>query len=90
MESARIQDSERAGQSEAARDRSRAIAQAEDTVETTDDDARVYADAEGTGGQGRHFEEEGAEEATGSETAADSSDNATSGGDDKPRLDIQA
>ena len=39
------------------RRQSGAITEADSTVETTDNDTAVYADAEGAGGQGRAFSE---------------------------------
>jgi len=38
----------------------KATEEADTTVDTADDNAKVFADAEGTGSQGRPFEEEGA------------------------------
>jgi len=45
----------------------KATEEADTTVDTADEDTKVYADAEGTGSQGRPFEEEGtqADEQTG-------------------------
>jgi len=55
--------------------------QLQDAIEATDRDSQVYADAEGTGSQGRPFEEAGAEESLGEAPV-----------DEKPaeHLDLQA
>ena len=54
-EASRSADAARSGQAQAAEQRLRAADEAASNVETTDDDARVHADAEGAGGQGREF-----------------------------------
>jgi len=51
----RVRDTERTQESAARRKQSNAIDQQESTVETTDNDTQVYAEAEGTGSQGRPF-----------------------------------
>ncbi|MCP4247158.1 MAG: hypothetical protein GY778_08920 [bacterium] len=51
-------DGERAGQAQAANNTARAVDEAGSTVETTDNDSQVYADAEGAGSQGRSYDEE--------------------------------
>ena len=48
----------RAGQAHAANRQVRTVDEAGTTVETTDADARVFADAEGQGGQGRQLDDE--------------------------------
>jgi len=50
---------ERAGQAHAAERQVRSLNEVEDTVETTDDNTKVFSDAEGTGSQGRDVEDEG-------------------------------
>ena len=50
-------DNERAQETSAQRQQSNAINEKDSTVETTDDDTEVYADAEGGGSQGRTFTE---------------------------------
>ncbi len=60
---AKIRDGERAGQTNAATRRARAIDDAGNTIETGDSDIEVHADAEGAGGQGRATEEEAGENA---------------------------
>ncbi len=56
-EVAKERDARRTGQAEAASRQTKAVTESGDTVETTDADVAVYADAEGTGSQGRPFEE---------------------------------
>ena len=61
-----VRDNERAQETSAQRQQSKAINEKDSTVETTDDDTQVHADAEGTGSQGRAFSEpEEAEEQPG-------------------------
>jgi len=55
-------DAERAGQANATRRQIRIVDEVEVTVETTDDNTKVFADAEGSGSQGRSEEEETAPE----------------------------
>ena len=50
-------DAERAGQAKAAQNQVRSVDEVEITVETTDDNAKVFADAEGSGSEGRSEEE---------------------------------
>lgn len=50
---ARVRDVERTAQSSASRTQARAIDEAATLVETSDNDTQVYADAEGSGSQGR-------------------------------------
>jgi len=57
-EAARERESASAGQADAASRQTKAITDAGDVVETTDSDAQVFADSEGTGSQGRHSEGE--------------------------------
>jgi hypothetical protein len=56
-EAARPRDAERAGQAHAAGQEARAIDDAGRNVETTDGDTQIFADAEGSGSQGRAFTE---------------------------------
>lgn len=51
----RIRDNERAQELSARRKQNNTIDQQESTVETTDNDTRVHAEAEGTGSEGRPF-----------------------------------
>lgn len=53
---------ERAGKAHATERQVRSLDEVEDTVETTDDDTKVFADAEGTGSQGRELDEHGEDE----------------------------
>jgi len=48
-------EARRAGQHNAVRRQGQTVTEAEATVETTDADARVFSDSEGTGSQGREF-----------------------------------
>ena len=52
-----VRDNERAQQTNADQKQSAAINEKDSTVETTDNDTEVYADAEGQGSQGRAFTE---------------------------------
>jgi hypothetical protein len=58
----KARDAERAGQAHAADSRAKAVDEAGSTVETSDNDTAVFADAEGTGSKGRAWEEELLEE----------------------------
>ncbi|MCP4592180.1 MAG: hypothetical protein GY842_15715 [bacterium] len=82
---ARVADGARAGQAQATERQLKAASEAAGSVETTDDDERVYADAEGAGGQGRMFSEE-------AEQAELDGDPTESPGetDETSHLDIQA
>jgi hypothetical protein len=51
-------ESRRAGQHNAIRRQGQTVTDAEATVETTDADARVFSDSEGTGSQGRETSEQ--------------------------------
>jgi len=51
-------DAERTGQADAAKRQIRIVDEVEVTVETTDDNTKVFADAEGSGSEGRSEEEE--------------------------------
>lgn len=53
----KTRNAERAGQANAAKSQVKALDEVEDTVETTDDNTKVFSDAEGTGSQGRNLEE---------------------------------
>ena len=81
-------DAERAAQSATAKEANKAVDQAGETVETDDRDSQVYADAEGTGSQGRAHEEELVEEGT--SDGARETDEELPGDEDRPHLDIEA
>ncbi len=68
-EVAKERDAGVVGQSQAADRQVKAVDEADTTVDTTDSDVEIYADAEGTGSQGRSPEEE-AEEADEADEAA--------------------
>ena len=57
-EVAKERDARRVASSDAANRQAQSVDEAGRTVETTDDDVAIFADAEGTGSQGRAFEEE--------------------------------
>lgn len=81
----KVRDAERARQSTNTREAVKGVEEGSSTIETDDNDAAVYADAEGTGSKGRAHEEdllEGAED--------ESQPSAECEGEDPPRLDIQA
>jgi len=78
--------SERAGQGQAA---SRAVDDSGNTIETSDNDAQVYADAEGTGSKGRVFEEDVLEPED-REDEQEESDGGTPPGEGGQHLDIEA
>ena len=83
---ARHADAARAAQAQATERQLRAVDEAASNVETTDNDERVYADAEGAGGQGRVFSEESEEQAEGTDNQNDSPGEL----DGATHLDIQA
>jgi len=60
-ETAKQRDAGRAGQAEAASRQVRAVDETGETVDTADADVAIFTDAEGTGSQGRNFQEEKAE-----------------------------
>ena len=57
-ETAKGRDAQKAGQADAAKREARTVDESGATVETTDADTAIFTDAEGTGSQGRAFEEE--------------------------------
>ncbi len=57
-EVAKERDARRAGQADVASRQIKAVDEAGSTVETTDDDVAVFGDSEGTGSEGREFEED--------------------------------
>ena len=57
-ELAKDREASSAGQAHAADRQTKAITEAGDVVETTDADAQVFTDSEGTGSQGRSSDEE--------------------------------
>jgi len=85
---AQARDAERAGQANAAKTTARAADEAGSTVETTDNDTQVYADAEGTGSKGRPFEEEQLEESPTDQEQPE--DGITTSQDGHQHLDIEA
>jgi len=87
---AQVRDSAKAAERQAGEREAHAIDEAGDTVETTDDDTRVFTDGQGAGGQGREFSDEQpeGEDQTGAVTY--DNEGRHQDADDTPRLDIQA
>ncbi len=84
-EASRTKDADGVAQARAAAQQARISDDAVDSVDTADGDTEIYADAEGTGSQGRSFSDE--EPSTGGEE----NENRLSGDDDEhPTLDLQA
>ena len=84
----KARDAERAGQAQAADNRVKAADEAGSTVETSDNDTAVYADAEGTGSKGRAWEEELLEEEE--EKEQDEAQGISTDADGQTHLDIEA
>jgi hypothetical protein len=86
-EAAKAKDAAGAGRANAKDRQVKALDEASSTVETEDGDTQIYTDAEGSGGQGRPFEEQG----TGEQGAADEkeSDGVTRDDDGQLHLDIE-
>jgi hypothetical protein len=85
-EAARARDGAKTAQATGASRQAQAINESHTSVDTSDEGTQVYSDAEGTGGQGRTFEEEQTEQPN---------ENPDTGGGDTGedtdhRLDIQA
>ncbi len=84
-EASRLRDADRTGQTQIAANRAEKANDAANSVETSDGDTAVFADAEGAGGQGRAFgtsEEEPTDERSVVEPQDDASQEST-------HLDIQ-
>ena len=86
----RARDAERTGQAQASRSTARAVDEAGSTVETTDNDSQVYADAEGAGSQGRSYAEELSGDAGTDLPAEAGTDGVTTTDDGQAHLDIEA
>lgn len=84
----RVRDADRTGQAQAAKNSAQAIDESGSTIETGDNDAQIYADAEGTGSKGRVFEEEVLEESAEDEQADQEGLSTTDDG--QVHLDIEA
>ena len=67
--------------------RARAVDEAGNTVDTEDNDSQVFSDAEGSGGQGRPFEEENPTDAS---DAAESKTGVTKDDDGRQHIDLEA
>ncbi len=87
-EIAKEREARRAGQADAATRQVKTVDEAGSIVETTDDDVAVFTDAEGSGRQGRAFEEDAPPkpEATDDNAAA----GITRGDDGQLHLDLEA
>ncbi len=85
---AKTRDAERVGQANAADNRVKAADEAGSTVETSDSDTAVYADAEGTGSKGRAWEEELVDEEKAEEE--DAAKGISTDDDGQMHLDIEA
>ena len=83
-------DMEDVPQANAANNTAKAVDEAGSTVETTDNDTEIYADAEGTGSKGRAHEDELLEESLDEEQQADSDEGITNTEDGQRHLDIEA
>ncbi len=88
-EVAKERDARRVGQDDAVSRRAKSVTEADVTVDTTDSDTAVYADAEGAGSQGSPFEESGTNEEESSEEQTDEN-GVTKGEDGQLHIDFQA
>lgn len=80
-------EAKRTSQSQAASKQVKALNEASGTVDTTDTDTAIFTDAEGTGSEGRTFEEEDQEQ----QTQDDKPQNGISTDDDgQQHLDLEA
>ena len=87
-EAARAREAATAGRANAKDRQTKAVDEAASSVDTEDNDAQVFADAEGTGSQGRPFPEENeADQGTGA--SGDSSEGITEGEDGQLHLDLE-
>ena len=86
-EVAKEREARRSGQAETANRQVRALDEQGTTVDTEDADTAIYTDAEGTGSQGRPFEEGGSAK---QETAEASDNGITEDEDGQLHLDIEA
>jgi len=86
----RVRDADRAGQAQAANKTARAVDEAGSTVETTDSDTQVFADAEGTGSKGRSFEEDVPEQREEESAPPDDASGIIRTSDGQLHLDLEA
>ena len=86
-EVAKVRDARRAGQAQTADRQIKAVDEAGSTVDTEDADTRVFADAEGSGSQGRPFDEGAAGK---EETAETDTRGITRDVDGQLHLDLEA
>ncbi len=87
-EVAKVRDARRAGQANAADRHIKAVDEAGSTVDTEDADTQVFADAEGSGSQGRPFDEGQTPEQE--PTGDNASDGITRDDDGQLHLDLEA
>ncbi|RME36403.1 MAG: hypothetical protein D6788_11680 [Planctomycetota bacterium] len=87
-EVAKEREARRAARTDAAQRQIRSVDETGETVETTDDDVAVFTNAEGTGSQGRAFEETG-ESAT-EEPVSEESPGITQDEDGRFHVDLEA
>lgn len=88
-ETAKERDARRVGQAAAANRQVRKVDESGETVETADADTAIFTDAEGTGSQGRAFQEQ--EEASDEEEKeVQSGDGITEGEDGQLHIDLEA
>jgi len=87
-EVAKERDAHRAAQTDAATRQARTVTEAGSTVETTDADVAVFADSEGSGSQGRAFQDA----VTGEQTPPSDTDagGITTGADGQVHIDLEA
>jgi hypothetical protein len=88
-EAARAKDAGAAGRANAANRQTKAVDEAASSVDTEDNDTQIYADAEGTGSQGRSLQEEGQAE-PGVEPSEASTEGITQDEDGQLHLDLEA
>ena len=87
-EVAKDRDARSAGQANAVARQVKAAGEADATVETNDSDTQISADAEGTGSQGRNFEEENPEQQDATEKNTDNG--ITKDAEGRLHLDLEA
>ncbi len=87
-EVAKDRDARRAGQANAVERQVKAAGEADTTVETADNDTQICADAEGTGSQGRNFQEESPEQEDAPDKTADGG--ITKDAEGRLHLDLEA
>jgi len=87
QEVSKEREARRAGQAHAASSQARSATEAGSTVETSDADVAVFADSEGSGSQGRPFEESPTPE---TQDAPQGDGGVTTDADGQVHLDLEA